>query len=129
MTSVIIIDDDFDIVEVFSEFLMLHDIDVLGKAYDGLEGIKLYEKKLQDIAFSDISMPVYDWFYLLTNLKKTFPHSKVIMITGDLTTETHKKLRELKVDSIIFKPFDIKQILDAIQTVLKDSKQIIYNSI
>ena len=76
MTSAIVVDDDFDTVEVFSEFLSLRDIDVLGKAYDGMEGLKLFEEKHPDIVFSDIWMPEYDGFYLLNNLKEKYPNSK-----------------------------------------------------
>ena len=32
MTSAIVVDDDYETVEVFTEFLKLRDIEVLGKA-------------------------------------------------------------------------------------------------
>ena len=38
MTSAIVVDDDYDTVEVFTEFLNLRDIQVLGKAYNGQDG-------------------------------------------------------------------------------------------
>ena len=127
MTSAIVVDDDFDTVEVFSEFLMLRNIDVLGKAHNGLDGIKLYEEKRPDVVFSDIWMPEYDGFYLLTNLKKTYPDSKVIMVTADLTHETDEKLRKSKADSVIFKPFKINHVMEAIEKVLKGVEQTIPN--
>ena len=119
MTSTIIVDDDFDTVEVFSEFLTLQNVNVLGKAYNGLDGIRLFEEKKPDIVFSDLWMPEYDGFYLLTNLKKKFKDVKVIMVTADLTTDTDKKLKESNVDAVIFKPFKISQIMDAIDKVSK----------
>jgi len=129
MVTAIVVDDDFDTVEVFSEFLMLRNIDVLGKAYNGLDGIKLYEEIRPDIVFSDIWMPKYDGFYLLTNLKKTYPDSKIIMVTADLTRETDEKLKESKADSVIFKPFKTNHVMDAIEKVLKDTEEIIINRI
>jgi len=119
MTSVIVVDDDFDTVEVFSEFLSLRNIEVLGKAYDGLEGLKLFEEKRPDIVFSDIWMPEYDGFYLLTNLKEKYPDSKIIMVTADLTSETDAKLKSSKADFVIFKPFKIVDVMDAIDKLLK----------
>jgi len=110
MTSVIVVDDDFDTVEVFSEFLSLRNIEVLGKAYDGFEGLKLFEEKRPDIVFSDIWMPEYDGFYLLTNLKEKYPDSKIIMVTADLTSETDAKLKSSKADFVIFKPFKIVDV-------------------
>jgi len=119
MTSVIVVDDDFDTVEVFSEFLSLRNIEVLGKAYDGLEGLKLFEEKRPDIVFSDIWMPEYDGFYLLTNLKEKYPDSKIIMVTADLTSETDAKLKSSKADFVIFKPFKIVDVMDAIDKLMK----------
>lgn len=119
MTSVIVVDDDFDTVEVFSEFLSLRNIDVLGKAYDGLEGLKLFEEKRPDIVFSDIWMPEYDGFYLLTNLKEKYPDSKIIMVTADLTSETDAKLKSSKADFVIFKPFKIVDVMAAIDKLMK----------
>ena len=99
MPRVIVVDDDFDTAEVFSEFLMLHDIDVVGKAYNGFEGIKLFEEQRPDIVFSDIWMPKYDGFYLLNNLKASYPELKIVMITADLSQETYTKLKESKADA------------------------------
>lgn len=119
MTSVIVVDDDFDTVEVFSEFLSLRNIEVLGKAYDGFEGLKLFEEKRPDIVFSDIWMPEYDGFYLLTNLKEKYPDSKIIMVTADLTSETDAKLKSSKADFVIFKPFKIVDVMAAIDKLMK----------
>ena len=119
MTSVIVVDDDFDTVEVFSEFLSLRNIEVLGKAYDGFEGLKLFEEKRPDIVFSDIWMPEYDGFYLLTNLKEKYPDSKIIMVTADLTSETDAKLKSSKADFVIFKPFKIVDVMAAIDELMK----------
>ena len=119
MTSVIVVDDDFDTVEVFSEFLSLRNVDVLGKAYDGMEGLKLFEEKQPDIVFSDIWMPEYDGFYLLTNLKEKYPESKIIMVTADLTSETDAKLKSSKADFVIFKPFKIVDVMSAIDKLMK----------
>lgn len=119
MTSVIVVDDDFDTVEVFSEFLSLRNIEVLGKAYDGFEGLKLFEEKRPDIVFSDIWMPEYDGFYLLTNLKEKYPDSKIIMVTADLTSETDAKLKSSKADFVIFKPFKIVDVMTAIDKLMK----------
>ncbi len=129
MTSAIVIDDDFDTVEVFSEFLMLQNIDVLGTASNGLDGIKLFEEKHPDIVFSDIWMPEYDGFYLLTKLKKSYPDSNIIMVTADLTHETDEKLKASKADSVIFKPFKIDHVMEAIDKVTNVEESPITNSI
>jgi len=42
MTSVIVVDDDRDTVEVFCEYLAIKDIKVLGRGYDGKTAVELY---------------------------------------------------------------------------------------
>ena len=125
MTSAVIVDDDFDTVEVFSEFLSLQNIDVLGKAYNGLDGIKLFEEKQPDIIFSDLWMPEYDGFYLIAELRKKFKDAKIIMVTADLTQETDRKLKKCDVNAVIFKPFKINQIMNAVERVSNNEKQVI----
>lgn len=125
LTSVIVVDDDFDTVEVFSEFLILHDIDVLGTATNGLDGINLFKEKHPDIVFSDIWMPEYDGLFLLKNLKAIHPHCKIVMVTADLTYDTDKKLQELKADSIIYKPFKIDQIMETIEKLTRTNNDLL----
>lgn len=129
MTSAIVVDDDFDTVEVFSEFLTLHNINVLGTANNGLQGVQLFEKKRPDIVFSDIWMPNYDGFFLLNTLKKKYPDSKIIMVTADLTHETDVKLKKSLADSVVFKPFKIEQIMTAVENTLKVNVQVIQTSL
>ena len=129
MISAIVVDDDFDTVEVFSEFLSLRNIDVIGTAENGLEGFKRYEEKKPDIVFSDIWMSEYDGFYLLKILKENYPDSKIIMITADVTKETTEKLKKLNADAVLFKPFQIQEVLDTISKVLTEKKQTIIESI
>ena len=102
--KVIVVDDDIDTVEVFSEFLELNDVEVAGKAYDGKEAVELYEKIKPDIILMDVMMPVYDGIYAIERIRKINPNSKIIMITADLSVRTKQKLSELNVSGVIFKP-------------------------
>jgi len=112
--KVIVIDDDYNTVEVFTEFLELSQLDVVGKGYDGKDGVYLYKLLKPDIVFLDVMMPDFDGFYALENIMKINPNALVVMITADLSIETEIKLENMKAASIIYKPFDIIQILEII---------------
>lgn len=127
MITAIVVDDDFDTVEVFSEFLNLRNVKILGKAYDGLGGVKLFEETRPDVVFSDIWMPEYDGFYLLENLKKSHIDSTIVMVTADLTQETDKKLKEFKADAVLFKPFKINKIMQILEQI-SQKKILVSNS-
>jgi len=112
--KVIVIDDDYNTVEVFTEFLELSKVKVVGKGYDGKDGVNLYKQLKPDIVFMDVMMPDYDGFYALENIKKINPNALVVMITADLTIETEIKLENMKATSVVYKPFDIQQIIEII---------------
>ena len=39
-----VVDDDIDTVDLFSEYLEIHGIEVVARGYDGKEAVALYEK-------------------------------------------------------------------------------------
>ena len=117
LTSVIIVDDDDSIVKVFEQYLRLKNIDVLGHGYDGKDAVTLYEKLKPDVVLLDIMMPHHDGFYALEKIKQIDPYAKVIAVTADLTADTEKKLQNLKISGIIYKPYDMNGIVNTIENV------------
>lgn len=118
MVRVMVVDDDVDTVAVFSEYLEIKGIEVIGRGYGGKEAIELYERLAPEIVLLDIMMPEYDGFYALTKIKEMDHDAKVIMVTADLTYDV-EKLRDLGVSAIIYKPYDIDKVIQTIQTVHK----------
>jgi len=112
--NVIVIDDDYNTVEVFAEFLELSQVKVIGKGYDGKDAVNLYKQLKPDIVFLDVMMPNFDGFYALENIMKINPNALVVMITADLTIETETKLKNMTAASIVYKPFNIQQIIEII---------------
>lgn len=121
MTSVIVVDDDRDTVEVFCEYLSIKDIKVLGKGYDGRSAVELYKEHKPDVVLLDVMMPDYDGFYGLEQIRKFDPNAKIIMVTADLTSDTEKKLVDLKASAMIYKPYEIDSVIETIEKVNKDN--------
>ncbi|MDE1829480.1 MAG: response regulator [Thaumarchaeota archaeon] len=119
--TAIVVDDDEDTVNLFAEFLEICDVKVLGKALDGNQGVEMYQKIFPDLVFSDVMMPGYDGFYVLKKIRQINPHAIMIMITGDVRPETIDGLRDLKADAIVYKPFDMKQVMETVNKLLERS--------
>lgn len=115
MTTAIIIDDDKDTVSVFSEYLEMHNVEIIGKGYDGKQAVELFVELKPDVVFLDVMMNNYDGFYALEKIREIQSDAIVIMVTADLTSDTANRLSELNASAIIFKPYDIKQVLSTIQ--------------
>ena len=116
MIRVIVVDDDKTRVNVFSEFLEINGVNVIGQGYDGKEAVDLYVKLRPDVIFLDVMMEKFDGLYALEEIKKIDPDANVIMVTADLSENTYVQMTSLKASAIIFKPYEI----DAIMKTLHD---------
>ena len=108
--TALVVDDDPDAVEMFSDYLENKGVNVIGKAKDGKEGFELYKKLKPDVIFLDVIMPNYDGFYTLQKIREIDSNAKIIMVTADFSPSTKKKLKELKASDIIYKPYDGRAI-------------------
>ena len=112
--SAIIADDDHDTVSIFVDYLKIKKIEVLGWGYDGREAVSLFEELKPDFVFVDYNMPKFDGIYALKNIRKINPQAKVIIISTDKTIETNQELMTLNPTAILYKPFQIKEIIETI---------------
>ncbi|MDC8452137.1 MAG: response regulator [Candidatus Nitrosotalea sp.] len=116
--TALVVDDDEDTVNLFTEFLEIYDVVVVGKAFDGNQATKIFRDMTPDIVFSDVMMPEYDGFYALENIKKMNPKTIMVMITGDVRADTIHKLETLGADAIIYKPFDMQAVMKTVNSLL-----------
>jgi len=116
--TALVVDDDEDTVNLFTEFLEIYDVAVVGKAFDGKQATKIFNDMSPDIIFSDVMMPEYDGFYALEHIKKINPNAIMVMITGDVRADTIHKLEKLGADAIIYKPFDMQSVMKTVNNLL-----------
>ena len=119
--TALVVDDDEDTVALFTEFLEICDVKVIGTAFNGKEAEAVYLDVSPDIVFSDVMMPDYDGFYALKKIKKSNPKALVVMITGDVRSETIQKLEQLGADAIIYKPFYMKAVIKTVNNLLTNT--------
>lgn len=123
MKTAIVVDDDLDSTDVLCEYLEMENIRVLGKGYDGKECVDLYQKLNPDLVFLDVMMPHYDGFYALEKIRQINPLAILIMITADLTSATENRLKTLHSSAIVYKPYEIKQIMSLVDELFEKNNQ------
>ena len=116
MVNCILIDDDQDIVDVFSELLHMIDMDILATGNDGKDAVELYKKHKPDLVLIGLQMPRYDGYYAVENIKDVDSTAKFIIITGDLNVRNSPLLNLFNIP-IIRKPFDINRIKQTITDI------------
>jgi DNA-binding response OmpR family regulator len=120
--TAIVIDDDIDTAVVLSEFLQIKGINVIGKGHDGLDAIKMYNQLKPDVVFLDVMMQGHDGFYTLEKIREIQSDAIVILVTADITENTRKKLQDLDASAIIYKPYDINEIMHETDKMVRKLK-------
>lgn len=115
--SVIIIDDDEDILELLSEYLLLEEFDVVGRGTDGLQAVNLYAKYTPDFVIMDITMPTYDGIYGLENIRKLNPNATVIILTGNSDKTINQKMIQLNPTRILEKPYPVEKLVSVLKSI------------
>ena len=110
MNKILIIDDDYLIVNNMAQYL-------IGDGYsvrtitDPISSFLLYSEFHPDLVLCDISMPVMNGMELLKRIRGYNPFQKFIMVTGAFLNPAELNiLREQNVPQII-KPPDMEQEL------------------
>ncbi len=111
--TILVIDDDDRVRTVLKEILMLGGHHVI-EASDGVLGMKYLEEGKFDMVLTDLGMPVMNGWEVAKWVKSKIPQIPVGLITGWGTHLDEEKIRESGVDLIIGKPFQMKEILEAV---------------
>ena len=110
MNKILIIDDDYLIVNNMAEYLIGEGYSVRTST-DPISSFWLYSKYKPDLILCDIYMPVMDGIELLKRIREFNPAQKFIMVTGAfLNLSEFDILREQNVPQII-KPPEMEQEL------------------
>ncbi|MBC8431275.1 MAG: response regulator [Desulfobacterales bacterium] len=121
--KVLVVDDDRQILKVLYNYLTNENYDVV-TASDGLEGMKLLETEKQgfDLVITDLVMPKISGSYLILEIRKRFPGTPVIAITG---WEAYPDgfIIETQADKVFEKPFILPELNKSMQELLSLKKK------
>jgi len=115
--KILMIDDNVNLIEMVNDYFENHPkIEIVGKAYDGEEGLKIIkEGKLDyDLIILDLIMPKKDGLGVLKELKASNISNNIIVATSYNAPDTIRKVSEFGVNYYILKPFDLSDLEDKI---------------
>jgi len=115
---VLLVDDDFEIIESLRIVLEARGYEVL-VARDGNQGLAMAEREDPDLMILDMMMPKRSGFLVLEKLRRSRPVPlRVIMITANEGSR-HKAYAEmLGVDDYIRKPFPMDRLMESVDRLL-----------
>lgn len=123
--KVLMIDDNVSLTTMVEEYFMDHPkIEIVGKAHDGEEGLKIIkEGNLEyDLIVLDLIMPKKDGMGVLKDLKDSNITKNIIVATSYNAPDTIRKVSEYGVNYYILKPFSLADLEDKIIDTFKVSE-------
>lgn len=125
MIKAIIVDDEQITRKGLIEFVDWSslDIEVVGEATDGQEGLELCKKVQPEIAICDVRMPKMDGIELAKNIRFLLPQCKVIFLSGYSDTDYLKSAIKLKAVDYIEKPFNLVEFQELLKKTVDNLKQ------
>jgi len=122
LKRVLIVDDDQDIRLALRALLRDAGYEMVGDAAEGTRALELMEKHKPRLVMLDIVMPGISGLEVLSKIKKDYPLTQVVMISGDATSGHVKKAMELGASGFIVKPFNFNNVIKNIERALLDAK-------
>ena len=122
---ILVIDDDNDVRQLICRMISSEGYETL-EASNGKEGMKLIRSEPKiDLVITDLIMPEQEGIETIKELKRDFPHIKILAISGGGKIDAQDYLAIAKgmgADLALSKPFIRQDFLDAIQKLMGSKK-------
>ena len=119
--SVLVVDDEKEIAELFYRFLELSGFDC-SYFTDPLLALDNFSKNSDSycLVIADLRMPGLGGLELSKELRKYNKNVKVLLITGYLVEESidYEEMKEAGIDMVLEKPFHFKQLTPILEKIL-----------
>ncbi len=113
--TILIVEDDEDLREIYKEILELYDYDVQ-IAFNGLEGVEQFKQKKPSLVIMDADMPVLDGYNAFKQIKEIDNNANVIIVTGFSDNDPRsKEAIKQGLTKIISKPIGVNDLLDLVK--------------
>ena len=123
IANVLLVDDEVEFVETFSERLVMRNLEI-SKAFSGEEALQVLKTNHNiEIVILDVKMPGMDGIEVLAEIKKTYPLVEVIMLSGHADVESAIDGMKQGAFDYLMKPCDIDQIIAKVTEAAAKKRQ------
>jgi len=110
--TVLVVEDDTDLVGIYKEILELHDFDVQ-TALNGAEGVEKFKQSKPSLVIMDGDMPVLNGYEAFKQIKEIDKNANVVIVTGFSELEPKsQEVIELGLIKVISKPLGVDELLN-----------------
>ena len=120
---VVLADDESLFVEALAALLEIDErIDVVGRARDGLEALRLVATVRPDVVLMDLDMPRINGIGAARILASEYPFVRVVIVTGSIAPEDLERAREAGAAAYVTKDRVYEELVDILAEVASDTE-------
>ncbi|ETT87221.1 response regulator [Viridibacillus sp. FSL R5-0477] len=119
MKKILIVDDQQGIRLLLNEVFKKEGYETY-LAANGLEALQYIDKIMMDCVLLDMKIPGMDGIEILKRINKQLPDLPVLMMTAYGELDLIKEAEALGAKHYFTKPFDIYEVRDVVNKILKD---------
>jgi len=112
--TILVVDDDRDIVETLCDILELRGWDTL-RAYDGVEAVHMAGKNPVDWIVMDVRMPRMTGVDAVHEIREQTPNARIVLMTAYASQDLAARAEREGVAKVLFKPFDPAVLFSVIE--------------
>jgi len=117
--DVLIIDDDDNLINTYSEILAKNGIKVVGTGNNGKIATYLYKQHRPCVVLLDMKMPKFDGHYAIKHIKEFDPNAKIIVMTGYAEFEPNLE----GIEAVMEKPTNIDDLIELVKNTCTSTKK------
>ncbi|MGE5431822.1 MAG: ATP-binding protein [Syntrophomonadaceae bacterium] len=118
---VLLVEDDPHVRSLWVKLVKktLPDFEVI-QTSNGYEAISIIQEKVPSLVITDHNMPLMNGIQLIESMRKRDESNKipVIVVAGTLTEELKEKYYRLGAESVLAKPVDVKEFMEALAVLI-----------
>jgi DNA-binding NarL/FixJ family response regulator len=118
MLRILLVDDHILFRKGMASLLdMREDLQVVGEASDGFEGIKAARALLPDLILMDVNMPHCDGLEATSVIKKEMPHVKIVMLSASESDQDLFEAIKVGAQGYLLKDLEPYQLYDLLESL------------
>lgn len=120
---VLVVDDEPSVRDTLAEMLRIMSHTAF-TADSGRAALEILQEESFDLVFTDLSMPEMDGWEMAREIRRRWPSTRIVLVTGYGKTTTPPAGEQDLVDGIIGKPFDFAQVTEIISGLTATERKL-----
>lgn len=122
-SAILIVEDEEKIARVLELELSFEGYDI-GKAFNGLDGLRMFREQSWDLVILDIMLPEMSGIEILRRIRSSDKQTPIILLTAKSSVEDKVSGLDLGANDYVTKPFQMEELLARVRAALRSSRRM-----